>query len=358
MGYYRKKRYHPYTRLAAKAATGLYRYARSVQKEKTRLPFQYPTKYNKPRNQPKKKAGGSKQVVKQVGRPIYSAGDITQSFTSLYYKPMKGYVLKHQFPKDLNRRNGTGGITATIGRQGYLHTGQFGDSDRWGQLFSDALETTTNMDNLDPLGATNEDRRLWIDWHELVYYFTNQSPDLIEVTLYDVLCKRSGVPDPKAAWEDGLTQGSGLSLVTADVPQSKPFDSSLFKQSWKVLRTTKIHMASGANHRHIFRHKVNGIVPISTSDNYSVDTNMKGYTLSTLVVVSGMPVDSTKGESVGTVTIAPAKLIWTWAENTQTRLVGLKTRKLHFENNFNTSLTTDFYAQNPDSLGIAVVRGS
>lgn len=291
---------------------------------------------------------------KVPGKPIYSNGDITNSRVNLNYKRMKGWHPIGRFPDVRTIVAGTG-LVSTQGQQNASALYNIGTAGQYIEAFDSMLTTTANVAALNTLSSTASDRRLWVDYQSAQSTIVNQGPSLIKVQIFDFVCKISGCEVPEILWYKGLVDAQGTGTVPSNLHYGQdPMESSLLRKNWKVIRKSVIHMASGSTHVHTVKHRVGGVVDLNSAQNTG-DRQLKGFSIYTMVIIAGTPVDGAAlPGSVGNVTIAPAKIIWTNRTDVKCRLLNYKSRRLDFIDNL-SELNPNLYAQNPDGIGIVDV---
>lgn len=138
--------------------------------------------------------------------------------------------------------------------------------------------------------------------------FTNQGPTSVRLWLYDIVPRRdvsNGISgfDPVNCWATGITDSTNGETDTYTWYGSKPKDSPLFRQYYKVVKSKCIIIPAAGHHVH----KV--YIDCKRLMNYEVfrDLNyLKNLTYLTLVVAHGMPLnDKTTTTNVA---VAPCKL--------------------------------------------------
>lgn len=91
------------------------------------------------------------------------------------------------------------------------------------------------------------------------YAITNSTNGNIIVWLYDIIPRKdiqstdTMVAYPYTAWVNGAKVQAGTSANSPANPGSKPFESKIFCEYYKVKKVTKVTMAPGALHRHVVR---------------------------------------------------------------------------------------------------------
>jgi hypothetical protein len=135
--------------------------------------------------------------------------------------------------------------------------------------------------------------------------FTNQDDSNSELVLYDIVCRRdnasaSGVFAPNTAMDAGIAGTSSTSTTTKDSTNygATPFMSPEFCQHFKILKVSRVMLATGASHEHTVSFGVNRIMNGEYYLDYSQYRNMTFYTLA---ITKGMPYnDSATNTQVST----------------------------------------------------------
>lgn len=150
------------------------------------------------------------------------------------------------------------------------------------------------------------------------YILTNATNAGVEVDIYDIVCKRDipfnltfnansyiygAVPSPDAYWATGLNAQQNLNPGTGMLPDPQPFqmlttkptDSHLFNDYFRITKKCRVMMAAGASHKHLLNISVNKYI-----DQYLTNAQtagLKGYSTYTMFVVAGMPLQVVGGDS-------------------------------------------------------------
>lgn len=157
---------------------------------------------------------------------------------------------------------------------------------------------------------------------------TNSSLASCYVEIYDIARKRDAnateykfTENPLAAWQQGVYNASGVSLLDWSVLRSSPFDSQVFKEWFKVVKRTRIELSQGATHKHSVILKPNKLIDAATPQ--FVDGDFAGLTMYTMVVFYGQPASlvGESGTSVTTAkialdTVATSRYKYTWVSDT------------------------------------------
>ncbi|AXH74446.1 MAG: putative capsid protein [Cressdnaviricota sp.] len=348
------RRYAPYAKAANQAFHGIQALQnRAKQKQKVRG----------------KGPGGhtATNTVRTAQRSVVQSrgGGITKSAALLNYKIMDGLkIVRKTSNLDKYRVISSGTVLSNYGEQGWNDASPSLTSSNLGQILNGSIATTTPaLATLAPT-PTDTQRGLWIEYYNCKTTLTNQGPSTIKMTIYNLLAKTTDEVsqiNPQLTWGDGMLLVSGLNpaptatnpIANPITPGTKPHDSPLFMQNFKILKTTEVEMHSGANHEHNFRFNYRGRIPLSKVDrlNATGEHGMKGITTWLLIVIKGMPVDNSAAQAAGVVTIDATKLIYTQEQEWASRLSGLKGKKLTHLNVL-TKTPTGAFNQNPDSSGV------
>jgi hypothetical protein len=141
----------------------------------------------------------------------------------------------------------------------------------------------------------------------------------MKITILDMIPKKDtavlqGVSNQ---WLEGV-KSNDYNLVDASNEKTVGNSPLVYPQvtnEWKVLNQTVINISAGAHHTHNVFNSVNRLLDMSKTFD-DVDTNkrgyLKGYTLTTLFIINGYPVDASPvGDAASEITTAPVKLILT-----------------------------------------------
>lgn len=292
---------------------------------------------------------------------VYGADDkITKSMKILTYPRMKRYAIKNANQNTLHL-TGWNWCISEIGQQGYKTIGNFGTALHWLNAYNDSLQTTTNQAALNPLSTTNNDQQLWIDYYNVKWKFTNQGPDLIKMTIYDIMSKKTSQNLPEIHWELGL-QDAGGTNVADEVPTQPgvaPMQSAQFRQYNKIVKTTTVYLSSGGHHEHMYHHNVNGIFNLADAWGQPGDLRLPGYSYATMVVITGFPEDNVNTvtgkvpDDPTAVTLAAAKVVATYSFDSRTRILDSKPKNVAYGNALPQAATiANLYGQAPDSSGV------
>lgn len=155
------------------------------------------------------------------------------------------------------------------------------------------------------------------------FLMTNSSLATQYVDIYDIVRKRdtqaAGGPnavwptlDPVNAWKYGVSDQSTAppDLTAYENINSKPTDSRLFNDYFKIAKRTRIGLVAGATHRHLVTMISNKLIDTELLNKAQGD--LAGLTTYTMVVINGQPA-SISSESGAVVTTAKTALDIVWA---------------------------------------------
>ncbi len=283
----------------------------------------------------------------------YSSGEMTNSKLSISRKMPKGIRPLGKVPDSFSI---IGGSSANCGAgfQGVTTLISWCPTTRLQEIFTSMMKSSVNTTLLNPLLNASVDRRMFIDNMNYTCTITNQGPALIEVFLYDYICRKSEVTSASSLFSIGMDHAEGTGNATATTVGTKPGLSQVLKNGWTLKKTTKVQMASGGVHRHTVNHNIRKVYEMGYGWQEG-DNTVRGITMETMAVFYGTPCDSnaTLG-TAGDTTTAPAKIIWTNHSSAKTRMLNFKSRIITQKDNLNKE-ATNLYTQNPAGVGIADV---
>ena len=135
----------------------------------------------------------------------------------------------------------------------------------------------------------------------------NQTNMNTRVILYDIIARRTidsqtalntGPWMPSTAWSVGEYNETVGSAANNTVIGSTPFQSSQFTTYFKVLKATHQLMAPGQTHVHRFKFTPNRV--LLGEEEQINNGNIKGLTIYTMMVISGVPCDNNATTDVST----------------------------------------------------------
>lgn len=147
--------------------------------------------------------------------------------------------------------------------------------------------------------------------------FTNQDKGNVEIILYDLTVRRDvtvadqGALNPLSAWSTGLTEdasGSSTTVAARTNLGSTPFDSKLFTQYYKVMKTTKLILSQGASHIHKVHIKGSRMMDAALVNR---EQYLRGLTHLTIAVVNGFPLNDQTTKTNVTTGVAAVDFVTT-----------------------------------------------
>lgn len=306
------------------------------------------------RTKTKTKTKNKRQVISNEN------ANISKSKCFLKYPPMK-MIKKGNAPKDVYRYRLSGSTVGALGRQAYGVVVSMTSADEIKQSFLQSIDTTTAAQTAMAPNANSEVRKIYMDYAKAETHITNQGPSSVFISMYDCIARVDNAYNPNDAWNIGLTQERGITGTEEGIDNvgARPEDVKYFASQWKILKKTEITLGTGANHVHKVHHSYNGLLNYNKAIQLISQTGVgraiiKGLTIVSFMVVTGMPVDSintttTTTPDVGTVTTNMSKIIHITNYEYGTRLLSVKARHVSYP----TYLTQPAaaYGQNVDSQG-------
>lgn len=249
-----------------------------------------------------KRRSAAKRTGTRSSAAMYDGGS---SGCSLNFKRkskyMKGFK-KILAPQILNSVCG-GSISTVANRQTAYHLNAYTGTAAVPSVFlmgaSDNSDMNQVLSALDPAttisGAnlTAFTRRYMVDSIRAKYQLKNQTTIPITITLYDCVSRRDNTNDafpPIFAWNTGVADEavavgtSNVNTQQSSFPGSKPFQSQLFCQRWKVKRSTTFILHPGATHCHYINIKPGGLLNFEYTRQ---NAYLKGLTTCLMAVIKG-----------------------------------------------------------------------
>lgn len=163
------------------------------------------------------------------------------------------------------------------------------------QYFVDALTANGGFTSFVPAtGAA--DVRCVVESLTNIYQFGNMSEMAVEYEIYDLVAKqdRDTYIAPDALWQSDYnnTGGSSAAVSLTSTPWTKPTDSKLFSEAWRIAHVTKVEMSAGENHKHTFVNHINRVVDSSMFKQFGV---LKNITTAYMIICRGSVVSDTLG---------------------------------------------------------------
>jgi hypothetical protein len=179
--------------------------------------------------------------------------------------------------------------------------------------------------------------------------FTNCSQVVADITLYDIVAKRdvNGSVDPAAVLNSYLAGQSGGATNSSGWPFIVPSHNKHFMDDFRIVKKTPIELSPGRSHKHWYTFPANRVYDIAKLNQ---STTMRGLSIYTFAIWKGIPLDDKKDGTIGTIELAPIKLIWFSRSVACVRLLDM-IPKLDYQNN-NALGTADvsLYAQTDEHV--------
>lgn len=241
----------------------------------------------------------------------------SNSFTALNFKPMKmlKYAKMTNSPFTFNVVTPFG-VNSGMGLQNAVVT----NINLYGAMANSTISGVPAI-GLGYLGAKSHElqstvnapttfqksQRFLVNSINTVSEFMNEGSGMINCTVYDLMARNTGsYVDPVSAWSQGLTNTEGLDATSYTCPWTAPTQSKLFNMNWKIVGKRFVELGPGRGHIHTFNHKVNRIVDMEYAQEFNC---IKGLTTTCMIVVQGSVADSNNAPALGTITLAPSKLV-------------------------------------------------
>ena len=187
--------------------------------------------------------------------------------------------------------------------------------------------------------ATQLHNKFLLKGTKQVLRMTNQSPSTVELDLY--LCQakitRATNIDADTDWTLGLDAESvNFPAANNDVTAygAKPTDAKRFNMNWRIIKTLKLKLNPGEEHRHSYKFKANRILDTGYINQY--DT-INGLHHTWLCVIRGVAADTTQGFAAGNITTTRAKVVGTCETTYSSYLINWTPRTSYQSTNVTTA---------------------
>lgn len=238
----------------------------------------------------RKRFGGSKTKQQKMRRGMVHQEGSSTSMSSCNFGsgPMFNKDIKKlTAPQSLAANNAGFNSRSTVGAQSFFDVVGLGNTD---------LVTIKSLAPESPAAAS----RVFIESYYGEVLMSNASVYTTNVTIYDIIARRDGLSansgDPANAILHGIDVEGG-SATDYQTIGSRPFESELFNQFYKVVQTTRVDIPSGGTHRHCQKWNPRKVLSNALQDESSY--GIKDLTIYTLVYFHGQPAhDSTTTTSV------------------------------------------------------------
>ena len=184
-------------------------------------------------------------------------------------------------------------LSATPGKQAYYSLSMFGNYPTIGDPNCDLAEIQTYVNAQIGLGSSTATQgykttKFMTSQCKATYKMTNQDSGNCEVRIYDVAVRRDTNLWIQNAWGSGAQDESGTGTFDYSTQLGvEPTSSQQFNAFYKIKQQTRIILGSGQSHTHYVNLKPNKWIDGELVGNGSAW--LAGYTMVTMIVVSGMP---------------------------------------------------------------------
>jgi len=307
-----------------------------------------------------KKASKTKTKTKSKTKNIDQKqhGGMTYSSCKVFHKPAKNTKAVALSPLSIWQSNATGGIHAATGKQGS------GEAVTCNVL--DIVNLSNVCNNSTPVGTNNLSQRLFVKSARSRSTFTNQSPVDLKLTILDMQPKKdlqSGL-GPSAQWVKGISVNdyNGADSTSYQTVGNSILQFPQVTNEWKCINQTVINLSAGAHHTHTVFNSINRLLDQSTLYDTTTSSTryyMKNYTIVSMFIVHGYPVDTTtSASSTVDVTTAPVKLIYTHEDFMSGKVMsGAPAKKVLYSVN-NYPQPTTLYAEDEDGNGADTIMNA
>lgn len=220
-------------------------------------------------------------------------------------KPKNARLSRLLSPKQILQQIDVGQLTCPIGGQGYYgwHFGTISDCQHI--LADNAL---VDYGSTLPTGLTSTVMKTNVYSMSQIISMQSMDTSNLYLTIYDVGYRHDSVYDGATIWNSGMTDNDdGSASAGTATPWVTPFQSSRFTTFCKVLKVTKVELASGRSHEHVFsvgNRNLNAEYINNTSATF-----LKGLTYTTVVVVRGSPTNDATNKTVVSLTAGKIDMV-------------------------------------------------
>lgn len=154
------------------------------------------------------------------------------------------------------------------------------------------------------------------------YMLTNMDIGNLQLHIFDVIAKRDYNLGGAAAFDGGIADVSGGTASSGSLGLM-PWSSTEFNTHFRVLQKSSIILAQGQSHTHFVNYKINKSVSAQILN--SGDSTYKGYTIYTMILFHGLPVndrDDKTQVTTGSVSldiVQSKEIHWSWMEHNKSK---------------------------------------
>lgn len=215
-----------------------------------------------------------------------------------------------------------------------------------------AFQQSAGAAGLQP-GSQTAEVDILIPHFEWTFEFTNMAPSCAFVTIYILRSRKdtgSSIITPQVLWETAVDQQAGSALAST-ISQNWPFQRAQgnkgFNEQWETVHTLECTMNPGEVRRHQINAQVNQVrsyAELSANQGW-----VKGMTYYAMLVARGTPADSANTNAIGTIQIAPCKIVGIYGVKQHCKVAMQQSKILAQFNSLPTVGTATQYTINDDS---------
>lgn len=156
-----------------------------------------------------------------------------------------------------------------------------------------------DLGTLTSLVGTNPTTQFYLDGVTQYATFTNMSNALLNLDIYEVLCRTQTSQGPEDAFKEGLKDEGGGTTATNNYGVV-PYQSKRFCQQYKIRKRYHVEIPEGGSHRHISSYRINKYWTTAKFDSTESDVYQAYWTRGIMYVHYGQPTnDQTTPTQVG-----------------------------------------------------------
>ena len=300
-------------------------------------------KFNRPKpSAPSKTITNTQKKTKPIR---IGGGQLSESFTKLGTKSRLNSQCR-KLPLVNADQVDSVGITSTYNTQGVSVPAVVANQVQFLNFFTTASQYgVTGTFPVPQTGA--EDFRYVIRSTDLEIILSNQSADLCEVTIYDLIAKSNqtgAALAPDTCWNNGVADVDGPAINNNKYIYAVPWKYKYFTDRFWIKKIQTVYMGGGGYHRHRFKHQINKVYSSEYLNTFSV---YRGLTTYIMVTVKGMPHDQALGGTTTGTALTPIKLDCLVRYNIAGSQLTVNARQDYFKNNLATTTPTALYGYVP-----------
>lgn len=359
MGAYRRqakkyvKRYAPYVVKGAKTAYNVYKNVKKVH-----------GMVKKRKRTITSSTGGSTSNDAKRNKTLISNGEgTTHSHYSHENKVMKDWVSSIKgLPKDIVKYYASGISKSQYGIQQVLDMNRFLDAKEILDIFNQCIDTNVALRAALSTDASEFDKKLWLHNFSAETLISNMGPGTVNLIIYDLQCIEdcNEIMEPSRAWQAGISNSAGINPAEELLINwpGKPYDSTVLRKYWKIVKTTKVEIHTGRTHEHKINVKYNGLLPylkaneiFNNSGSAGERGHFRGVTHVSMIVHYGMPASDGTFSGFEPPVLDRTKLAIITSKSFQSSLINFKSRHVAYAPFPDVNNEVDYAQQNPDGQG-------